>query len=74
MHVKNLQFDDDVIVQCNVLWTITHISILYNSVYTCGVATKQRTSDLNVIGSRPPLAVRHIRYFAVGQCSIAHIS
>ena len=28
----------------------------------CGVEGKRRTSDLNVTGSRPPLAIRHIRW------------
>ena len=27
----------------------------------CGVAGRRRTSDLNVTGSRPPFATRHIR-------------
>ena len=39
----------------------------------CSVATKRRTSDLDVTGSRPPLAITHYTLCVVAW-SIAQIS
>ena len=39
-----------------------------SSVDMCGVAESVRLSDLNVTGSRPPLATRHVRCVLLVNC------